>query len=129
MCNALLPTATSYSATATPCPTALLPLILLLVRFAIKRTDKCYEACKAKLRDAKVPTEQMEGKCNRSRKLEDRCAVLGQKMLEEQKGEEQALEKQNSMQRQISSTLMNITSIKKRFKGSRLKPIRSSRKI
>ena len=58
-----------------------------------ERLGEEIEACKAKLRDARTPTQQMEGKCKRSRKLEDLCEVLGKKMLEEQRCEEQVLAK------------------------------------
>ena len=45
------------------------------------------------MRDARTPAQQMVGKCKRSNKLVDRCVVLAKQMLEEQKGEEAALEK------------------------------------
>ena len=45
----------------------------------VGRLEEAIETCKAKLRDAKTPTQQMEGKCKRSRKLADRCDLLSQK--------------------------------------------------
>ena len=59
----------------------------------VERLGEEIEACKAKLRDARTPTQQMEGKRKRSRKLEDLSEVLGKKIFEERRCEEQALAK------------------------------------
>ena len=50
------------------------------------------EDCRIKLRDSKSPKERMEGKCKRSRRLEDLCSALEKKMADEQNLEEQAYE-------------------------------------
>ena len=61
-----------------------------LYKATAERLKAEIDDCRIKLRESKSPKERMEGKCKRSRKLEDLCSALEKKRAGEQKLEEQA---------------------------------------
>ena len=79
------------------------------------------EECRIKLRESRTPTQQMVGKCKRTDKLAERCKVLAQQMLDEQAVGEAALEKRNSIRRNISNFLNSIQKLKVISRSSTVK--------
>ena len=88
--------------------------------------EEAIEAFKTQLRDSKTPTQQMVGKCKRPDKLASRRVELALKVLDAQRGEEAALEKQSWLRRSTSSSLTSTQRLKRTSKSSHVKRTPSS---